>query len=163
MNNGFNQLQGILQMAAFFQNPLSGANVPANSPLASSATTAQASQYQPPAPTTQPVPTQGGPNLLSLLGGHGNTLSAPLLGGLSGAVAGVGSCDNDEEVLVQALQESHHRDWTYRRALDNLHGVNIPRSSLGSSAYANFALLSGQQPHRGPVEGLLLGPHTANQ
>ncbi|KIP11416.1 hypothetical protein PHLGIDRAFT_114548 [Phlebiopsis gigantea 11061_1 CR5-6] len=145
MNNGFNQLQGILQMAAFFQNP------PANSPLPSSA---QASQYQPSAPTTQPVPTQGGPNLLSLLGGHGNTLSAPLLRTLTGAEAGVGSYDGDDELLVKALQESQHKGWTYRRALDNLHGVNSHTAAQWKDYYLDHtprinklvALQNGEKP-----------------
>lgn len=39
----------------------------------------------------------------------------------------VGAYPNDEELLVQALYDSEEKGWTYRKALEGLHGVRLTR------------------------------------
>lgn len=126
MSTNLNGLQAMLQLAAMMsQNPLGNINLSGASPLGPS-TTPQP-QFQQPTPAPHVLQTQSAPNLLSLLGVQGNAFASPALGTLIAAGAPVGSCENDEEVLLKALRESSGKAWTYRQALDSLHGVSVQR------------------------------------
>lgn len=103
-----NQLQFALQLVSLLsnQNPLAAVNM-GGGPSSSAPPGGALPQLQ-----------AGGPNLLALLGMQQNGFSANGVGGP------VGTCENDEELLVQALRESGSKGLTYKQALDNLHAVS---------------------------------------
>ncbi|KAI0094790.1 hypothetical protein BDY19DRAFT_914626 [Irpex rosettiformis] len=51
----------------------------------------------------------------------------------------VGAYPNDEELLVQALCDSEEKGWTYRRALEGLHGVHDHLASQWKDYYLDNA------------------------
>ena len=124
MNANLNGLQAMFQLAALFnQNPLGGVGLPVSSPLVPPATPQQ-TQFQQPTPPPQSLPSQGAPNLLSLLGVQGNGFATSALGTSNSVGGPVGSCGDDDEILIRALRESNSKGSTYRQALEGLHGVS---------------------------------------
>lgn len=89
---------------------------------------------------TQPVPAPGAINhadVMALLGLQqlqsgtpagttaGPALNAPSVPNALTTGPPVGAYPDDEDKLVQALRQSDENGWTYRKALEGLHGVRV--------------------------------------
>jgi hypothetical protein len=59
----------------------------------------------------------------------------------------VGTYPDDEDLLVEAICESEEKGWTYRKALEGLHGVRS-RTSVIISFFSDTRACVGQRPSR---------------
>lgn len=156
-----NQLQMIMQLGSLLnQGALGGLNLGGSPQLGSPPQIPQQTLQQ--QQLQQPLaPPQNTPNLFSILGLPQNaTASAGSANGITNGMGGmVGSCENDEELLVSALRESGAKGWTYRQALESLHGVRSTPMSENRSAIE--CVVIGTPSYRESMERLLPRPCTA--
>lgn len=116
----------------------SGLNaVGGTAPMASTSQIPQPAQ-QPPAQQSIALP-QSVPDLFSILGltQSGSSSSVSFSGVLNSAV--VGSCPTDDDLIISALRDSGAKGWTYRQALENLHGVHNHTASQWKDYYLDHA------------------------